>query len=285
MRHRERGIVLLTVLVALAALSVLAVGTARTTAMSRRLTGHTRDLLQAEALLRSATVVAATWLERHAASGMPDGAHLPGMRAPWRRRLGDGGIAIQVEDAARRLDLGTPGLRPAVRRLVAGLGLEPGLVDALADWTDPDDEPRRLGAERDWYARLPTPLLPANAPLTSVSHLRFVRGVDAAVLARLAPFVSVAGQASVNPNTASAPVLAAWSNSARETRRILAARDDGPVACGARAHCTLRSSYYLVHARARVGEIERRVTVTLLVPDGLPATVQRWEPAAGGRGP
>jgi general secretion pathway protein K len=279
-RRRERGVVLLAVVTALAVLSVLAVGTARTTIMSQRLTAHGRDLVQADALLRSATAVAATWLERHAASGLPDGAHLPGMAAPWRRRLGDGWIEIRVEDAARRIDLDTPGLRPALRRLAAGLGLEPRLIDALADWTDADDEPHRLGAEREWYARLREPLLPANAPLTSVSHLRFVRGFDAAAVARLAPFVSVAGQGGVNPNTASPTVLAAWTGSARETRRLLAARADGVVACGARPHCTLRSAYYLVHARAQVGAIERRATVTLLVPDGLPATVRRWEPAA-----
>jgi general secretion pathway protein K len=224
--------------------------------------------------------VAATWLERHVASGLPDDIHLPGMAAPWRRRLGGGWVEIRVEDAARRLDLGTVALQPALRRLAAGLGLEPRLIDALADWTDPDDEPRRFGAERDWYAHLRQPLLPANAPLGSVSHLRFVRGFDLAVLARLAPFVSVAGQGSVNPNTASPTVLAAWTGSARETRRLLAAREDGVVACGARAQCTLRSSYYLVHAQAQVGAVERRVTVTLLVPDGLPASVRSWEPVA-----
>jgi type II secretory pathway component PulK len=271
-------VILLAVVLALGVLSVVAVGTARTTAMSQRLTGHTRDLLQADALLRSATTVAALWLERHVASGLPDGAHLPGMAAPWRRRLGGGSVEIGIEDAARRIDLGTPGLQPALRRLATGLGLDPHLIDALADWTDHDDDPRRFGAERDWYAHLREPLVPANAPLGSVVHLRYVRGFDAAVLARQAPFVSVTGQGSVNPNTASPAVLAAWTGSVRETRRLLAARDDGVVPCGARDQCTVRSSYYLLHARARVGAIERGATVTLLVPDGLPASIRAWEP-------
>ena len=52
------------------------------------------------------------------------------------------------------------------------------MVDALLDWRDPDDAPRRFGAERDWYvARGLFP--PRNGPLADVRELRRVRGFDA----------------------------------------------------------------------------------------------------------
>jgi type II secretory pathway component PulK len=49
------------------------------------------------------------------------------------------------------------------------------MVDALLDWRDADDVPRRFGAERAWYraARLPAP---RNGPLANVAELRLVRG-------------------------------------------------------------------------------------------------------------
>ena len=73
------------------------------------------------------------------------------------------------------------------------LGLDPGLADAIADWTDPDRMPRPGGAERDYYLGLRAPYLPADGPLGSVGELTLVRGVERAMLARLRPFVTTAG--------------------------------------------------------------------------------------------
>ena len=275
MRDSERGVALLTALVTVTVMSVLALGVARTALTAETLTRHTREALQAEALLRSAVTVASVALERHARSGFPDTLHLAG---PRRHHLGDGWVEVEVEDAARRIDLNAPALRPALQRLVGGLGLRPELVDTLADWTDPDDTARRFGAESAWYALRPTPLAPTNGPLTNPAHLRFVRGFDADALARLAPHVTVAGEGTINPNTAGPVVLGAWVGDPRETRRLLAARARDVQACGARPQCTVRSSYYLVHVRAEVGRIERRATVTLLVPNGLPAGIHAWWP-------
>src|SRR3989442_1300776 len=91
------------------------------------------------------------------------------LRAPWavgvgRQPLGAGWVEVHVEDEARRLDLNAPELADAVPRLLALLGLDPGLADALADWTDADDAPRPRGAERDWYLAQTPPLVPRNRP-------------------------------------------------------------------------------------------------------------------------
>src|SRR5206468_1245391 len=107
---------------------------------------------------------------------------------------------------------------------------DPGLADALADWTDADDVPRPRGAERDWYLAQTPPLVPRNAPFASVGELALVRGIDAAALARLRPFVTVAGEHAVNPNTASREVLLAVVQDPAAVDRLLAARARRPLA-------------------------------------------------------
>jgi hypothetical protein len=45
------------------------------------------------------------------------------------------------------------------------------------DWIDPDDEPREMGAEMEYYGMLQPPYMPKNAPLDTVEELLLVRGV------------------------------------------------------------------------------------------------------------
>src|SRR5207253_5618250 len=103
------------------------------------------------------------------------------------------------------------------------------LADAIEDWTDTDDDPRPHGAERDWYRARTPPCIPRNGPFTSPAELALVRGIDAAVLARLLPYVTVAGEHAVNPNTASREVLLAVLDDAATVERLLAARTRGPI--------------------------------------------------------
>jgi general secretion pathway protein K len=65
--------------------------------------------------------------------------------------------------------------------LLQAIGIErpraDSMADALLDWRDPDDVPRALGAERDWY-RAAGRFMPRNGPLADVRELRQVRGFD-----------------------------------------------------------------------------------------------------------
>src|SRR6185503_2090255 len=130
---------------------------------------------------------------------------------------------------ARRLDLNDPALASAIPRLLAALALDPALADALADWTDDDDVPRAHGGERDWYLTRAAPSLPADGPLASVGELGRVRGFDADTVARLRPFVTVAGESTVNPNTAPREVLLALLGDAAVVDSLLAARARGAL--------------------------------------------------------
>jgi len=53
------------------------------------------------------------------------------------------------------------------------------VIDSIADWYDEDDDTRPLGAELGYYAGLPFPFQPRNAPLRSIGELEVVAGVDA----------------------------------------------------------------------------------------------------------
>ncbi len=62
--------------------------------------------------------------------------------------------------------------------LVEPLMLE-DVIDSVLDWIDEDDDPNELGAEIGYYAGLPLPYEPRNAPMRSILELELVAGVDA----------------------------------------------------------------------------------------------------------
>ena len=284
----ERGVVLVAAVTALALMSVLALGLAETSALDARLGEKSLAALQAQALARSGVAVAAVVLAETDAAGGPDT-----LGAPWavdvgRQPLGPGWVEVHVEDEARRLDLDAPELADAVPRLLVLLGLDPGLADALADWADADDAPRPRGAEREWYLAQTPPLVPRNAPFASVGELALVRGIDAAVLTRLRPFVTVAGEHAVNPNTASREVLLAVVQDAAGVDRLLAARRRGAIVAenvaallpdapyAVRLALVPRGQHYTVRAVGGVGALRRTVETTLSAPAGVEPEIVAW---------
>jgi len=284
--RRDRGVAMLATVVALAVLTVLATALARTSAVDSHLARTALAALQADALARSG-IAAATALLGTGTPGV-DSLHAPWARDVGPQPLGAGVVRIRVEDEARRLDLGTPALAAALPALLGVLGLDPRLADALADWTDADDVARPHGAERDWYLGLEPPYAAANEPLRTLGELRLVRGVDAEVLARLAPHVTVAGERAVNPNTASEEVLVALAGPAAAAR-VLAARRKTPLARAAFAallpdvpprRLTDRGSFYRVTAAGEVGTVRRTIEATVRAPAGLEASVVAWRPIA-----
>ncbi len=64
-----------------------------------------------------------------------------------------------------------------LRRLLEDRGADPGLMDAILDWLDSDNDPRPQGAENDYYQSLPIPYSAKNGPLSSIEELLMIRGV------------------------------------------------------------------------------------------------------------
>lgn len=134
----------------------------------------------------------------------------------------NGSVAIKIDDAQAGFNLnslwrnGAPS-QPDIgvfQRLLESLGLDPGLIDALIDWIDPDSQPRPNGAEDLYYLTLKPPYRAANQPLQSVDELRLVRGFDAKTVEKLRPYVvALPMPTPVNINTTNAVVLSALFNS------------------------------------------------------------------------
>lgn len=94
-----------------------------------------------------------------------------------------------------------------------------GLVAALIDWTDADEETtvlpfiqhENLGAESDYYANLETPYRCANRNLDMIEELLLIKGVDESVFERIKDFVTVRGDTRVNINHAPPLVIESLS--------------------------------------------------------------------------
>ncbi|MEX2125751.1 MAG: type II secretion system minor pseudopilin GspK [Woeseia sp.] len=95
------------------------------------------------------------------------------------------------------------------RRLLVALELDPRFAGIAADWLDANqDAGFPDGAEDSIYTGMTPPYRSANQPLTSVSELAALEGMDKATFDVLAPHVTaLPGRTDINVNTATPAVL------------------------------------------------------------------------------
>jgi general secretion pathway protein K len=94
-----------------------------------------------------------------------------------------------------------------------------GLVPAIIDWMDTDDEVTCLafvkgensGAESDYYAGLEPPYRCRNKPLDTTQELLLLKGVTPEVFNRIRDYVTVKGDGKVNINSAPKLVIESLS--------------------------------------------------------------------------
>lgn len=108
------------------------------------------------------------------------------------------------------------------------------ITNAVSDWVDKDSNTRpEGGAENGYYGDLEVPYKAANRPFTSVSELRWVKGITPQIYRALQPYViALDGSALLNVNTAEAMVLRAINDtgvrqplSESEADSLIAQRD------------------------------------------------------------
>jgi hypothetical protein len=93
--------------------------------------------------------------------------------------LNEGEVRYGLSDEAARLNLNVAD-EETLRRFAA---VPPELVDALLDWRDSDDEPRREGAEQtDYYDRLALPYRVRNGRLRTLEETFLIKGFTASVV-------------------------------------------------------------------------------------------------------
>jgi general secretion pathway protein K len=90
-----------------------------------------------------------------------------------------------------------------------------GIAPAIIDWTDADSEVTHLpfiehqnmGAEKSYYRSLSSPYECANAPLSAVDEVLWVKGVTPDAFQRLQAVVTTFGDGKININTAPRVVI------------------------------------------------------------------------------
>jgi general secretion pathway protein K len=94
-----------------------------------------------------------------------------------------------------------------------------GLVPAIIDWTDDDEEVtclpfvkyENLGAESDYYSTLVPAYRCKNRPLDTIEEMLLIKGITAEIFERMRNYVTVNGDGKVNVNSAPKPVIESLS--------------------------------------------------------------------------
>jgi len=243
----------------------------------------------------------------------------------WARPLpplpvGDGTVALRVQDEARRLNLNMLSSNPSralpiFARLFEMLGIDKRVLAAIADWIDGDDIPGTdpPGAEKAYYLGLTPPVTIRNGPMLTMRELLQVRGMTPTMFARLEAFVTVLptkdpGGLKVNVNTAPAEVLYALSAGLTAdpgvVNRLIAARREQPITIlpddlkevtgfmpalrdAIRGDDNLdlldvKSSYFRIEAVGEVNDVARGITAIVGRNVGVGRSLKRitWAPSA-----
>ena len=214
--HSQSGIALVLALWLTVLLTVLASGFAFSMRSEALATRNAVSLARARALADGAVERTAFELSRPRmnASWTPDGQ-------PHRWNDGDASIVATAVDEAARIDINSAP-DPFMKSLLmvdggADDATATALVDAIADWRDPDDLKRPSGAEAPDYQAAGLKYVPSNAPFETIDELSRVLGMTPAIYQRIAPLITVySHQPGVNPATADRNVLLALPNATPE---------------------------------------------------------------------
>jgi len=146
---------------------------------------------------------------------------------PVARDFGPGStLIVTVEDENSKININKitdEQTFNSLKKLFEYLKINPDLVLIIADWRDPDSDPKLPDSED--FAK--------NGPLWSVDELKLISGIDGEVFDKIEPYVTVADPMiiwKINLNTAELPVLISLSEDMSETlaERIIAYRNDTP---------------------------------------------------------
>jgi general secretion pathway protein K len=241
-RRGEDGIALLIVLLTITLLTIIVVEFTQSAEVETHFAISSRNALQAFYLARSGVNVGEALLAADVKLNKSDSDEdiWAGPLPPLP--VGDGTVALRVQDEGRRLNLnGLSGNRADRRqiftRLFELLSVDKRVLSAIIDWIDDDLDPQSdpPGAEQPYYLGLTPPVFVRNAPMLTMRELLQVRGMTPTLFARLEEFVTVLPKDTfkVNVNTAPAEVLYALSDGLMAdpgvVDRLLAARRAAPM--------------------------------------------------------
>ena len=75
------------------------------------------------------------------------------------------------------------------------------IIDSIYDWVDPDDFPRLMGAEKEFYLNY-TDNVPPNRIIYSINELQLIRGIDPGIFDEIKDYIDFSvDNRGLNPNT------------------------------------------------------------------------------------
>jgi len=202
LRHRQRGVALLIVMLLIFAMAVIVTAFAYTMKVEGRLATRTQSESEMEWMGRSG-VEMAKWV-LSLSRQIPGEQTYDGLNQFWAGGvgptniadnpfegvslqdvpLGDGTISIEIVDAERYLNINSIATRnPQLLELIlqlcgAGASDSVDVSSAIRDWIDPnDDAAMGGGAESDFYRMLNPPYVAKNGPIDDLSELLKIRGM------------------------------------------------------------------------------------------------------------
>ena len=152
----------------------------------------------------------------------------------------------------------------SLKKLLEYLNINPNLSLAIADWIDPDKEPRLADSED----------AAKNTFLWSVDELQLIEGVDKGIFRKVSPYITVYGNSQININTAALPVLVCLSEdmTVALAKQIIDYRETTPfekttsvvnvpgletIGIKILDRITVKASNFRVTAKATVNDISR----------------------------
>ncbi len=243
---------------------------------------------------RSAMKLAARVIAEKALDTNTPGAFAISQKVPFGDL--DTTLSLSIEDENAKFNLNTliyqnGGLNndryAQFVRLLQYLKLPTAIADRVADWIDPDSEPRLADSEKG----------AKNAYLDSVDELLLIPGIDRKTYEQLLPYVTIYGSAVsaglININDASLPVLMSLPGVDEQmARRVIEYRNIKPFAQKGEignvagfeslvmgpfvGYITTDRSVFSVTATAESGGIRRTIDSVLQV-SGLSAVVIYWK--------
>ena len=220
---KQRGVALITVLLVVAVVTVVCASLIARQQLAIRSSANQLHVRQAWHYALGGETLAKALLRRDLQQGNPR-APVDHLGESWAQpmapfALDEGGeLLVSIVDPTGRFNLNgllrkgqaNEAVLAQFRRLLRNLQIDKPYAERLVDWLDGDQEPSGgYGAEDNQYLLAQPAYRAANRTLSDVSELRLLLEMTEADYRRLLPFVTaLPADATLNVNTASAPVLA-----------------------------------------------------------------------------
>jgi len=270
MRGEEKGTVLIVTLLLLTILTGIVIEFAYSVYINTSSLSNWMNAQKASLLARSAQRIISYYINHQSLySSVP---MFEDITLPFTLDS-DSTVSVSIEDENSKLNInsiiypnGTTNEESlsSLKRLLQFLQIDPAIALNIADWIDPDTEPRVTASEDN----------AKNSYLWSIQELKLINGIDEETFRIIKPFITVYGNGMININTAELPVLVSLSDEMTQdlAERIIYYRESTPfkdktdilsvsgleaIGITIQSRITVKGTYYTIVTRANIKGVNR----------------------------